>query len=237
MAITAAEYEILKSMKGWLDKPRILEIGESVWYGDVPAEQIEADWNSLVGPDFKLPADKWTVAKCIYKIFTGSENFTAVDLHGSSRAIKANLNEPQYFGQFDLVVNAGTAEHVFDIKQCLENIHNATAKGGYIIHSFPFTGWYNHGFYNVNPTFFYDLAFANKYEIKLMMYSEITPPVRVFVTDREHWNGMFNAGYIRGNSLIHCVYKRIYEAPFAVPMQDIYDNPSAKAKEAWLRNR
>jgi hypothetical protein len=67
-------------------------------------------------------------------------------------------------GRFSTVLNAGTVEHVFDIAQALANIHDLIAPGGTIVHIGPIS-WYQHGYYNLNPLLFSELAKLNNYRL------------------------------------------------------------------------
>lgn len=78
-----------------------------------------------------------------------------------------NLNAPlerKYHGAFKSILNGGTLEHVFDLRQSMENVHDATTVGGVMIHTTPVT-WYNHGLFNFNPIMFHLMAETNDYEI------------------------------------------------------------------------
>ena len=68
-----------------------------------------------------------------------------------------DLNQPLTvdLGQFDLILDQGTLEHVFDIRQSLWTLSHLTRPGGQIVHMSP-AGFLNHGFYNFNPTLFRD---------------------------------------------------------------------------------
>ena len=71
---------------------------------------------------------------------------------------------------YDLVINNGTGEHIFDQYSLFKNIHNLCNLNGLMLHILPFIDWINHGFYNFHPIFFADLSAANDYEIiKLSM--------------------------------------------------------------------
>jgi hypothetical protein len=74
--------------------------------------------------------------------------------------------------QFHVVINSGTAEHVFNACQFFKTVHERTFPGGLMIHAFPFVGWLDHGFYNFNPTLIADLAAANQYAFLIWVYSE-----------------------------------------------------------------
>lgn len=66
----------------------------------------------------------------------------------------ADLNYPlpaSWHGRFDLVMDTGTCEHVFNAGQAFINLASTVKPGGFIVQAVPLSS-YNHGFYNVNPT-------------------------------------------------------------------------------------
>jgi hypothetical protein len=70
----------------------------------------------------------------------------------------ADLNQPlpeAMRGSFDIVYDGGTMEHCFNVGQVMLNITAMAKKGGYIVHVNP-GNYYNHGFFNFNPTFYHD---------------------------------------------------------------------------------
>lgn len=118
----------------------------------------------------------------------GVEEFRCVDiacLRGFEEI--ADLNEPHDFGKFDLVMDCGTTEHCANIWQATLNAANAVAVGGVVFHQVPIT-MVNHGFFNVNPTFYADLYGQNGWEIEQLYITDgrdslsIDPFARVNVT-------------------------------------------------------
>jgi hypothetical protein len=72
--------------------------------------------------------------------------------------IVMDLNQPApegLHGRYDVVYDGGTMEHCFNVGQVMKNITAMTRTGGYIIHLNPLN-FFNHGFFNFNPTFYYD---------------------------------------------------------------------------------
>ena len=65
---------------------------------------------------------------------------------------------------YDIVLDVGTLEHVFNIAQAIKTMAGMVRVGGYIIHENPFN-CANHGFYNLNPTFFVDFYSENGFEV------------------------------------------------------------------------
>ena len=108
-----------------------------------------------------------------------------------------------------------------------------------MIHTFPFVGWLDHGFYNINPTLIADLAAANKYEILIWIYSESNPLKIVQVRNIEEFHEMKKRGEIRENSMLHVVLRKsAQEQPFVTPMQGFYAGVlSSSAAEDWTKLR
>lgn len=66
--------------------------------------------------------------------------------------------------QYEYVLDVGTLEHCFNIPQALVNMACLLKVGGIVMHENPFN-WGNHGFYNLNPTLFYDFYGDNGYQV------------------------------------------------------------------------
>ena len=68
-----------------------------------------------------------------------------------------DLNKPvgSAFGEFDLILDLGTLEHVFDVRQALWNLGDLCRAGGQVVHMSP-VNFLNHGFYNFTATLFSD---------------------------------------------------------------------------------
>lgn len=100
----------------------------------------------------------------------GYEDYVAIDVNEEFGSIVMDLNKSvvRDYGfdrQFDLVVNNGTAEHIFDQRAVFENAHDLCKSGGIMLHVMPFHGYLNHGFYNFHPNLYLDLAAANGYQV------------------------------------------------------------------------
>ena len=96
---------------------------------------------------------------------------TSFDITGKYNAIALDLGEeqPEYWGQFDLVTNFATSEHVRNEYNCFKNIHNFCKQGGAIAHAIPReASWPNHCYHYYNARFFQNLAMACGYELILI---------------------------------------------------------------------
>lgn len=101
----------------------------------------------------------------------GYESYIAIDTNDKFGSIPMDLNKSLrrdygYTDTYDLVINNGTGEHIFDQRAVFENMHDLCAPGGLMHNILPFANFLNHGFYNFHPTLFCDLAAANDYRIR-----------------------------------------------------------------------
>lgn len=106
-----------------------------------------------------------------YSIFGGG-NYRSIDLTDprADYALDLNLPLPPDVGSYDVVTNFGTTEHVFNIGQAFANIHKLLKVGGVQLHAIPSYGYIDHGFYNIHPCAYLDMARANEYEIVDVLY-------------------------------------------------------------------
>ena len=100
----------------------------------------------------------------------GFKEYKSIDINGAYNSLQFDLNKNisetyNYKEEYDLVINNGTGEHVFNQYALFLNFHNLTKLNGVMLNILPFIDWINHGFYNFNPIFFADLAASNNYEI------------------------------------------------------------------------
>ena len=253
MAITEIEYLLFRNLRqqGVLKTDAdILELGEANWYGDVGLNNLtgdiarfapEADREALTRELDEIVAARrphflFELAKVYWRAFLQPRSMTAIDFHGTDAALKLNLNDPLDLGrQFDVVMNLGTTEHVFNVAQAFKTIHDHVRPGGLMIHGLPFTGWVDHGFYSFHPTFYWDLAAANDYQVVLAVCSELKPVKLVRVQAREEVLKMAEAGQIGVNALMYVVLRApTVAAPFRIPMQGYYARSvSGEAAKAW----
>lgn len=94
-------------------------------------------------------------------------------------------------GKFDLVIDPGSTEHCFNVGTVMMNYLNLTNVKGYIIHWNPH--WMpNHGFYNFNPTFFYDWYLENGAAVEHQTCWELEHPSKpekvIVVPKTERYN-------------------------------------------------
>lgn len=93
----------------------------------------------------------------------GMDEYVDVDKFETDRPVlQLDLNEPvsdTLRGRFDLVIDGGTAEHIFDVRSVFRNIVRMTKIGGHAMHISTFQP--DHGFYAFSPCLFFDFYLAN----------------------------------------------------------------------------
>ena len=260
MAISRSEYSLLRNLRasGMVPKkPHLLELGEANWYQDVPVQELADDIRRLAEPDSRERLYNelaqtlerrnyymlFEIAQICYAAFLDHASSTAIDLNGTPRCLRLDLNQPlKLERQFDVVVNTGTGEHVFDVRQFFTTVHDWTRPGGLMVHGMPFNGAVDHGFFNFQPTFYWDLAAANGYQVLGLYYSDTQPDKSnrmLRLENREHILRMNRDGEIALNAGLFCVFcKAETERPFQIPLQGYYaDTLSEEAKQSWLVDR
>jgi len=100
----------------------------------------------------------------------GCAEYRAYDLF-DQRAEKCDFNDPpRGDGSFDVVTNFGTSEHVFNQAAVMRFAHELMKPGGVFLCTLPSAGGRDHGFFNYQPSFFWNLARANDYQILTFDY-------------------------------------------------------------------
>jgi SAM-dependent methyltransferase len=165
------------------------------------------------------------------------QEYTSCDINGlADEYLDLGLPLPDKLrGRFNSIFNGGTLEHVFDLRQAVENIHDALTVGGVVIHTTP-TTWINHGFVNHNPIMHHLTAEANRYEIVAegtyynvgSFEGQARPIVSVYELDNEipgfgkRNQDMFAGPTLPANSMHLVALRKTSAAKFVIPTQVAY---------------
>lgn len=106
----------------------------------------------------------WVTSNTFFKVLGISEVLT-IDIPGCEHEPELihDLNQPlpeHYVDRFNLILDPGTIEHVFDAKTGFTNIVRALKVGGTIIQQVPVYS-YNGGYYSINPNVLNDFYREN----------------------------------------------------------------------------
>ena len=156
----------------------VLDLGtQDIWAEREPLQRVAArhvgtaDCKKTMAAIFDGKAPGPRSQRDFYSIF-GAGSYRSLDLADARAdfALDLNLPVPADTGTYDVVTNFGTTEHVFNISQTFANIHALLKVGGIQLHSLPAYGCIDHGFYNIHPCVYLDMARANAYEIVDALY-------------------------------------------------------------------
>jgi SAM-dependent methyltransferase len=238
MALSGLEFNFLLEARarGLLPSGmRVLEFGESeamnidVCAALALAVPAGAQRDAMVAQALELkkagtPDSRLQEARLLHRALFAPSQYTAIDLEpGPAHRIVQDLNLAFDLGRrFDLCINNGTSEHVFDQANFYKAIHDHTEPGGVMIHFTPCLGWVGHGLYNVQPGFFHDLARANEYEMPVAMLGTSAGYYDLPSTGfGEHVFQQYPA--LREAEACVLLRKKL-DAPFRVPLQGTYAN-------------
>ena len=110
----------------------------------------EPDWNAFAVDRF---------CEDFFRHFLGARQVTSFDVSDYQNAsVVHDLNRPippEYTEEFDALVDGGTIEHIFDVKQVLCNYMSLVRVGGDVFICTTANNLCGHGFYQFSPEFFY----------------------------------------------------------------------------------
>ncbi|NQV82980.1 MAG: hypothetical protein HQ494_04090 [Rhodospirillales bacterium] len=258
MAITKLTYTITRTLYEQQMLPQdasVLEFGEANWYGDVSNETLVQDIEKYTAEDQERKdllawldkannSDEQTrlfdTAKIFYRLYYGCRAVEAIDLHGTDASTPHDLNEDLVRDEpVDVTINNGTAEHVFFAGRVFQSMHQCTKPGGLMVHEGPLiNGWVDHGFYNFQPTLFFDLARANGYDT-LFFVGQLDPFNMVQLDGPDDIPALTENPDFPANPVFFVVFRKSIETKdFCVPMQGYYSGAVSDAgREAWRRMR
>ncbi len=126
------------------------EVARTVPYRD-DSETI-LRWHSLQGQ-----MDRVAESRALFALLGIEADFVDIAAsRGFEKVVDLNREAPrELLGRYDIVYDGGTLEHCFNVGQVMRNIAGFARVGGFIVHVNPLN-YYNHGFFNFNPTFYHD---------------------------------------------------------------------------------
>ncbi len=206
MAIVFPDYLMMMRLKGRghiMTGSTLMEIGKQNWCDDVPLDKLIADTadqttTKKLRAIHKKDPNSFKIVDHYYRNVLGVSDYKSIDPGVADSDYKYDLNYALPWGcgddvgvatgQFDIVTNSGTGEHIFNQAQLFQSVHELTKPGGIMTHALPWTGWYNHGFYNFQPTVLYDLAAANGYTVLDMVLGGAGVAAVFDMNGKERWD-------------------------------------------------
>lgn len=155
---TASAKLLLRAKRSGVNFSNMATIGSQTLY--VPNKRLLElacdEGLDLQGVDRLCPGGS---ANEFFRFMLGAEMVTSIDYSSYEEAeVVIDLNKPipaELCQRFDVVIDGGTMEHVFDVRQVLSNYMNMVKSGGHIFIIVPANNLVGHGFYQFSPELFY----------------------------------------------------------------------------------
>lgn len=191
----------------------------------------------------RVPVDFGVFGEPFFRQWFGAKQVESIDASGYEGAtIIHDMNEPiqrELHRQFDLVVDGGTLEHIFNAPIALANAMNMVEMGGAIVVVTNANNHCGHGFYQFSPEFFFR-AFveANGFEVQDVIVVEHPYPAAELSSDQRCYRVTDpdrlrqRVGLVSGRpSQVMTLAKRVNDSnPFTVPPQQ------SDYVQAWRRS-
>jgi hypothetical protein len=183
MAIHWSVIHTMESLKMFPAKGSVLDIGCSNLYGaeapaildfvqrHQPGVARDEAWAASLAARSGYRSDGMALNQAFIGelLEAAGMSYAAVDIASSYKTTILDLNRETLpeglVGQHDLVINAGTTEHILNQANAFSAIHDAAKVGGLIYHQVPAAGFAAHGYYCYTGKFFLDLGAYNHYEL------------------------------------------------------------------------
>jgi SAM-dependent methyltransferase len=172
--------------------------------------------------------------------------YRSIDFGGHRHAYALDLNKDsvpeEWRNRFDLVVNAGTTEHVANQDNAFRVIHDLAAPGGLMLHDVPAAGMPIHGLVTYSMKFFWHLCRENQYKvIRLEMNSGGAAPLPSSIIEMSDQLGRGRSAMEFGDEpirdwTVRATLQKPGNAPYVTPL-DLPSDVMPKAKPLALQPR
>lgn len=147
----------------------------------------DAKLGAIVGDNAELLSGDEAFAEPFFRAlgFRTIESLDASDYESCSRMHDLNAPIPEeWHGQYDVVFDGGTLEHVFHFPNAIANAMNLVKQGGVLVSLSPSNNYNGHGFYQFSPELFFRVfCEANGFRVMLMALVESGGKKRIFRVD------------------------------------------------------
>lgn len=190
------------------------------------------------GLDIHVPKERFSEHMFVEVLGAASCHSLDVSDYQKSEII-CNLNHPlpdRYIGQYDVVFDGGTLEHLSNLPTALANIFGLLRREGIYYFGVPCNNWVDHGFFQFSPTFFKDLCIDNP-ELELLelhvntarKYYDYTSQNPAFIRALFSSRLRLNVGGIirkAGGSINFDLTQTKYREQYTVPQYGFYASAS-----------
>lgn len=152
------------------------------------------------------------------------------DFEGATHVLDLNSNSfpDEMKSHYDVVLNAGTLEHVFRIDRGIAACIDMLRIGGRLISVAPMNNYVDHGFYQICPTFFTDVAYANdltveaSYEVEIIRQSNKAAESAIIRSVKPGDFGIVGALNANPRLFVSMLKKGLKSTSERIPVQEYY---------------
>jgi len=181
--------------------------------------------------------EKYVHARTFFEMFGITEYYDIDKFEIDKPQILHDLNTPvpaELREKFNLIIDSGTIEHIFDVRQVMENMISMCRTAGWIVHIAPASNFMDHGFYSFSPCFFFDFYRANGFEDFACYILQLNPDnMRERSPYFEYRYGMDLRPLIDPQRavLVFFAARKSSANPLVIPTQGLYQENSAAVSE------
>lgn len=222
----------------------ICTLGHLTFYGS--QRSVDSVLREFDRPTFALPKNKslYFAEDLMNPLGFRVDALDASPYEGANIIHDLNLPIPDHFsGRYDLVIDGGTLEHVFNFPVAISNVMKLVKTGGDIFLFTPANNQCGHGFYQFSPELFFRI-FAERNGFELLRLYISTPSGTYHVIDPAVVHGRVQLLNSEGTMImVHA--RKIAERPFTAPQQSDYveewqrsdaDKPTDGRLKSYLRS-
>jgi hypothetical protein len=153
-------------------------------------------------------------------------DYASIDIDGTPGCIPLDLNYDSVpdaqRGQYHIVTNFGTTEHVANQCNAFKVVHDLTALGGMMMHNVPAQGMLTHGLVNYTHKFFWMLARSNGYDVIKLSFMieplEYSLPENIRDTTVVAHGKKHAENHQETDCGLVVILRKIFDIPFVAPI-------------------
>lgn len=173
--------------------------------------------------------------------------YTSYDICPALKTEIFDLNKENLPGKyreyFDIALNFGTTEHIFNQLNSFRVMHDALRADGVFFHQLPAVGYTDHGYFCYHEGFLKDLAKANSYEILDLWYTLAGQAsldgvdIRNVETPEIPKSGACDPHLLKIPSFnLNAVLRKHTSKPFHIPLELTTSHAAISPKAITIRN-
>ena len=160
MAIGKELFELLYSLRNKIKGKNVASLGNPYISNINIKKYFKIDSREIKN----IPINEFS--KYLFEKYFQAKSFKIIDITDDEKAdfihnLNFEITQKHLLNQFDLVIDPGTSEHIFNQSENLSNIFKLLKNDGMYFFYLPSNGWLEHGFRQYSPTYFYDMCSGN----------------------------------------------------------------------------